>query len=31
MRREKLSSQADIGKVAPDWRCPFVPDKAMPA
>ena len=31
MRREKLSSQADIGKVASDWRCPFVPDKAMPA
>ena len=31
MRREQLSSQANIGKVATDRRCPFVADKAMPA
>ncbi len=29
MRCEELSSQADIGKVATDRRCPFVADKAM--
>ena len=29
MRRKQLSGQADIGKVAADRRCPFVPDKAV--
>jgi len=29
MRRKKLSSQTDIGKVATDGRGPFVADKAV--
>jgi hypothetical protein len=31
MRRKQLSSQAYIGKITTDWRCPFVSDKAVPA
>jgi hypothetical protein len=31
MRREEFSGEAYIRKVATDRRCPFVPDKAMPA